>query len=202
MSATLYVDTAGNAPWNWRKDADKHKQPHLVRICAELWDDDSDHALDGMAEMLRPPVDEPMTGAAAAIHGFTQEDIDQHVVRNVPAGLVFGKFQDVLSRADRIASHSMAYHRKMLLRWAGDLGMELILPDAFCTMTNSADIVQIKLQGNGRWQWPSLRDAYRHFVGREMADPKGDPLYSGRINVDAVHCVDRGIRAFNEGRRF
>jgi hypothetical protein len=192
---TLYVDTATNRPWDWGKGAQPGDQPHLLRLAACFDDGAPEMADRGMmfCTLVTLPAGERITAAAAMQHGIIETEYGEHVP--ISAADAMARFIGLCVRADVLVAHSAAYHRRVLQRTAERCGLPFSMPDTYCTMTNATSVVQAgNLQGNGRWKWPTIGEAYQHFAGDPLVRPV-DPVRAGLQQLHAVRTIYLGLHA-------
>lgn len=189
----VFIDTATTGLWLWRADKFHPEQPHLLRL-AIMRDGQRDLA---PSVLVKPPPGVIVEAGAVAFHGITQAMADGTHITSTDA---LENVLPALAEADRIVAHSAAYHRMVLEASIARAG--LLCPDGwkerwYCTMIKSADLVQVALQGNGRWKWPKLHEAYRHFTLAALPQ-EDDPRAAGQAQVRAVAAVYDGIQLAGE----
>lgn len=192
---TLYDDIVSTTgTWLWKELPMASGQPHMVRIAAVLQDDDADHPMDALCRLISPLPGWPaIPPQGTQIHGIYQEDLHQH---GIVLGAVLARMSKMLAAADQVVAHSAAFHNHLLRRAYrdGDLDMPSKRAPWVCTMKASVDLVRVNLESAGRWRWPKLLDAYRHFAGKALVLPS-DPIARGEAVVAAVRRVHLGIVA-------
>lgn len=187
----LYVDTATTTGgWNWKDGDQAANQPHMIRIAALLVDGDT--MVDEFCRLIRPLPGWPgITPDGLRRHGIEDGDLNFH---GVVLGAVTARIGSLLAKTDRVVAHSAAFHRKVLTRAYRDAHLPPPeLPPMDCTMTRSADIVQVVLQGNGRWKWPTMAESFVYFAKEGLSLP-ADPIDRGLTIVRAVWLIERGIQ--------
>lgn len=191
----LYIDTATTTgEWQWKLPETDATQPHMIRVAAIL-------ANTGVHDefcrvVARQPNWPAITPQGTDRHGIDESDM---AGLGVQLGAVLTRVSAALARADLIVAHNADYHMRVLRRAFRDDGREVPAPlPLFCTMRRSADIVQVRLQGNGRWKWPTLGEAFGHFAG-EALSLSADPIARGQQMVEAVRVIHQGIVALTPG---
>lgn len=153
----VYLHTATSDIWDFKLRSQDARyaqlQPHLVGISA---------ACDGIGivRLVSPPEGVFITPEAVAIHGVTNEmtavepPFGEAIREGTPS------IAELIDQATCIVAHSAAFHRKVLELSYTRAGLRMRDNVRwFCTMTQSADVVMVQLQSNGRWKWPSLQEA-------------------------------------------
>jgi len=163
MTTSLIFDTETTGLCN-HKSPDHTVQPYPVQLACILVQDNK--VMSMASVIINPGV--PVESAAAAIHGITQEVIDQI---GMPLKAATGLFLNFLNRADRIVAHNIDFDliitEAMLYRTLADYDMDKFRAvPRVCTMQSTTDIC--KLPGKFGYKWPKLDEAYRKLV-----DPAG-----------------------------
>lgn len=160
---SLIFDTETTGMVN-HKTPDHTVQPHPVQLACILVQDTK--ILSMASIIINPGV--PVESAAAAIHGITQEVIEEV---GMPLKAATGLFLNFLVRADRIVAHNIDFDliitEAMLFRTLADYDMDKFRAvPRVCTMQSTTDICRIP--GKFGYKWPKLDEAYRKLV-----DPAG-----------------------------
>ena len=160
---SLIFDTETTGMVN-HKTPDHTVQPHPVQLACILVQDTK--ILSMASIIINPGV--PVESAAAAIHGITQEVIEEV---GMPLKAATGLFLNFLNRADRIVAHNIDFDliitEAMLYRTLADYDMDKFRAvPRVCTMQSTTDICRIP--GKFGYKWPKLDEAYRKLV-----DPAG-----------------------------
>lgn len=162
----LFFDTETTGLPLWREPSDDPRQPHVVEIACELWNDGV--AGGAFHAIVNPGV--PIPDEVAAIHGITTEIAAAQGVEPV---LALDAFLDLLAEADLLCGHNVSFDvRLMRIMAARHRGEKWDNPlPTFCTMRKTTDICRILSERPRHaedWKWPRLTEAYRHFFGEEM----------------------------------
>jgi len=185
----LLIDTAGTGMQSWKLDRHHPDQPYLTRLA--LFSDDPSTGGPICALTWAPVAIEV---EARAFYGISAQDL-------ADAGQgseIFSHFLDLLSRADSVAGYSVASHKRLLDRTARYLGLpDIQWPHSICLMHLAAPIVQVRRE-RGRWVWPKMDDAYRHFTGTDLLRP-ADPLAAGIKLIKAANEINAGIEQHGTG---
>lgn len=160
---SLIFDTETTGMVN-HKTPDHTVQPHPVQLACILVQDSKIMSMASI--IINPGV--PVESAAAAIHGITQEVIEEI---GMPLKAATGLFLNFLNRADRIVAHNIDFDliitEAMLYRTLADYDMDKFRAvPRVCTMQSTTDIC--KIPGKFGYKWPKLDEAYRKLV-----DPAG-----------------------------
>lgn len=186
----LLIDTAGTGIQNWKLDRHHPEQPYLTRL-ALLSDDPSTGGPICSLTMAPVGIDEE----ARAFYGISDEDIAD---RGQDAKEVFSGFLHLLASADSVAGYSVNSHKRLLDRIARHLDLpDIQWPHSICLMQLAAPIVQV-CRERGRWVWPKMDVAYRHFAGTDLPRP-ADPLAAGIELIKAAALINAGIEAHGTG---
>lgn len=192
MTNTLFIDTATTSgKWEWKLPELDTAQPHMIRIAAILQDDEGNE-IERFGRLVRPiPGWRAVDSEATRIHGIYQHDLNEN---GMALGAILAQFSGIVAKSDIVVAHNIAFHHRVVKRAYRD--GQLMPPEMNtlrCTMRGSADLVQIEMQ-NGRWKWPSLVEAFRHFASEALSLPS-DPIERGFATVEAVRRVHQGIMA-------
>ncbi len=175
----LFFDTETTGMARHRDAADHPLQPRIVQLGAILFDD-SRHIVAEINFLVKPD-GWTIPTEATAVHGITTEQCERYGLK---ISTVMGLFCQIVRRAKLLTAHNFPFDKivtwseLLRLQRADDLAAFLGI-DNYCTMAASTPI--LKLPGRyGDYKWPNLREAYRHFTGKElegahdaMADVRG-----------------------------
>lgn len=188
----LYFDTATTGLWRWKAPVDAPEQPQIVRLAALLATPEGE-AVERFCWLIRPlPAWPPIEREATAFHGIDQHTAD---TQGRSLGPVMARFETLLDRAAHLVAHNAVFHWRVIHRaWQAMHHEPITLPtpSLVCTMREAADVVQVRLQGNAQWKWPSLNEAYTHFAGRALLLPE-EPEQRGLATAEAVRLIHQGI---------
>lgn len=182
----LIFDTETTGKYGFKKAHTDPSQPHIVQLGALLFD--ADKLIGSVDMLLRCPVDVP--AEAANIHGFDTATKDRGGVK--PATAVF-VFEQMVKVCDRYVAHNMDFDFGIMCAesWRAGRPLDVLRSKPrICTMQSSTNV--LKLPGKYGYKWPSLDEAFKHFV-----DPKG---FEGAHNAMAdVWACYRVFRALEKG---
>ena len=186
----LLIDTAGTGIQNWKLDRHHPSQPHLTRLA--LFSDDPSFG-GPICSLTMAPVS--IDEEARAFYGISDEDIAV-AGENVEDALF--RFLRLLVDADSVAGYSVNSHKRLLDRTTRDLDLpDIRWPHSICLMQLAAPIVQVRRE-RGRWVWPKMGDAYRHFTGTDLPRP-ADPHAAGIELIKAANEINAGIEMHGIG---
>jgi DNA polymerase III epsilon subunit-like protein len=156
----LFFDTETTDLPNYKSPAGPH-QPHVVQLAAVLVEGSSERSL---VTLVRP---EGWTihPKAQDTHGIT---LERAQAEGVPIAQAVEQFDELLAAADLAVAHNVRFDRLLMDSEYSRLDRRADWPATFCTMVAATDIV--RLPGNyGKYKWPSLEEAFRHFYHRAPA---------------------------------
>jgi DNA polymerase-3 subunit epsilon len=177
----LIFDTETTGMVKWDLPPEHESQPHLVQLAMLLvetgdWEVKARHAM-----LVR--LDEGITieDGARAAHGISEEDCHEF---GIPAAVACSLFNQLCLQADAIVAHNMSFDRSIMLTSLHRLGGK---PNRMegkrMVCTKEATTGVLKLPGKyGKYKWPTLAEAYRHYTGLEI-EGAHDAL------VDAEACL-------------
>lgn len=191
----LFFDTETTGLWEFNKPDTDPAQPYLVQLAVQLRNE-SERNVCSFSLIANPT--KWTTGKvvipanAAAVHGITQDVAEAfgHIPTNV-----LRAFDNALRAADLIVAHNIDYDMRVIEAAYHRSGWDKpVWPATFCTMKQSADIVQIGQGAYGSWKWPKLNEAYAFFTGKQLGDKAHDAMW------DVYGCakVYRGIQRWAE----
>jgi hypothetical protein len=185
----LLIDTAGTGIQNWKLDRHHPAQPYLTRLA--VFSDDPSFG-PPICSLTWAPV--RIEEKAWEFYGIRDKDLAD---AGQPSG-IFSLFLDLLGRANSVAGYSVNSHKRLLDRTARNLGLpDIQWPHSICLMQLAAPIVQARRE-RGRWVWPKMDVAYRHFAGTDLPRP-ADPLAAGIELIKAAAVINAGIERHGIG---
>lgn len=161
----LFIDTAAASFPSRVKNA-PHWEPHLLRLAAIREDDGI--VTRRLTGLVCPPASWNIDPATFPYHRATQADMvrDGTTIRTL-----MHSFEPMLEGINTLVAHHLSFHEKVIVGGFADAG---IVPGngnlswwmTYDTMTETANIVQVKLMSQGRWKPPTLVEAWTHFTGK------------------------------------
>lgn len=114
---------------------------------------------------------------ALGVHGITK---DMTSVFGLQMRTILDIFQDMLQQATIVSGFNVAFDKKLITTEAALNGKFIQYPaTSFCVMEFMTGLCKLpsKRQGNGKYKWPKLSEAYKFAFGEEMPnahDAMGD----------------------------
>ncbi|MBI5259781.1 MAG: 3'-5' exonuclease [Burkholderiales bacterium] len=194
MKPVLFYDSETTGLPLFREPSSDPNQPHIVQLAACLIDIDTRTMIAGMDVIIRPD-GWTIPDEVAQLHGITtQKAIDLGVGENVALSL----FLDLWASAAFRVGHSESFDARIVriamkrhLPYAMSTEQANSLADTWkagsaeCTARLATPICAIppnSPNSRQRYKTPTLREAFRHFFGREFED-------SHSANADVQACI-------------
>lgn len=163
----LFFDTETTGKANFKLPADHPSQPRMVQLAAILTNAEG-RKVASLACMIKPDA-WIIPPEAEAIHGISTEHATLYGLPLVEALTIF---DTMIRRASLLVAHNIDFDSLIVESESSHLarGKLLHLP-SFCTMRASTEIVGIPSPYyRGQFKWPTLGEAYKHFIGRDLVD--------------------------------
>jgi len=167
----LFYDAETSGMVDWKNPSEGEQQPHIVELYAALHDPVSGECIHELHELVKPdgwviPDD------VIAIHGITNE---RAAAEGLPEADVLASFLDLHSSCAKRIGHNESFDARImriaLKRYRNDEEAEAFkAAPAFCTMHATTDLCKVPGKFRGKYKWPKLTEAYKHFFGEELAD--------------------------------
>jgi len=142
---------------------------------------------------------------AFAIHGITLEDCFENG-NNITE--VLAMLQGMMSFADVIICHNVAFDKPVVISEALRLGLELRISKntkIWCSMLNTVETAKIPSVGKARYygpyKWPKLEELYKYLFGKDMNDfhTAHDAMGDVNATIDCIiELLNRDINLFNK----
>lgn len=197
MPTTLVYDTETSGLYQYKKGVSDPAQPYLVQLGGILFDDETRRVL-GEINLLAIPehrgVRAKIPKEASDIHGITDKLID---AAGLSYKVVLPMFNNIIKRADRLVCHNADFDRRIMLtaysRCAFDQD-EIRAKAHVCTMKITTPILKLpKKNGRAGIKWPSLMEAYKHFVDEDGFEGAHDAMEDVRATASVFWAlVDEG----------
>lgn len=161
---TIFFDTETTGKAEFRLPPEHPSQPHIVQLAAIMVDDN--RVERASMSVIIAPDGFSIPKEAADIHGITTEIASRCGVPLVSGLYLFSKLCEV---ATDVVAHNMDFDYIMMRAECARLNKPCRMSELthFCTMRAATD--HCKLPGNyGKYKWPKLEEAYRHFMGSEF----------------------------------
>lgn len=197
MPTTFVYDTETTGLYQYKKVLSHPAQPHLVQLGGILFDDETRRVLAeinllGIPELNGVRVKIP--AEASDIHGITNKLVDS---AGLSHRVVLPMFNNLIKCADRLVCHNADFDRKIILtaysRCAFDQDTIRSKPHV-CTMKIATPILKLpKKNGKSGTKWPSLMEAYKHFVDENGFEGAHDAMEDVRATAKVFWAlVDEG----------
>ncbi len=163
----LIFDTETTGMVRWKLPPSDPSQPDLVQLGmllveTEGWETKAHHAL-----LVKLPEGAVIEAKAQETHGISAEDCSRYGIDRIIACSLFNQ---LCMQADAIVAHNLSFDQSIMLTALyrlGDKPNRMDDKQLFCTKELSTDV--LKLPGKyGKYKWPTLAEAYRHFAGEEL----------------------------------
>jgi hypothetical protein len=193
----LYFDTALTGRYHYRDPDDKADQPHLCRLAMQVVAP-SGAALLNICHLIVPGPLWPFESDAVAAHGISPGMADEH---GIPLEQAISVFVKALAEATTVVAFNYDHHRRVILRSAADLRIEMPIPEmgsppAFCAMREATNHVRAPRTGpGGGIRWPRMAEAFSYFNNGSPLSESPDPRTQGHLNVQAIRRIHEGILA-------
>lgn len=184
----LFFDTETTGIYNFKAPHTDPSQPHIVQLAAMLLDRTGD-VRGSINFVVQPPI--PIPEAASNVHGITDAVAKEY---GVPLTEALNTFWILQERAELLVAHNVNFDRKVLrtaFHRAGFANFREAFEKrpTFCTMEATTPI--LKLPGyRGRFKWPRLEEAYRHFFDEPL-----EGAHDAMIDVGACKDVFFALKA-------
>lgn len=195
----LCYDTETSGLPHWGKPSEDPCQPHVVQLCAELFDDESGHVFNAMNFIIKPQ-DWAIPDEVAAVHGITTEIALAH---GLPMRAVLPVFLSLWKQADIRLAHNESFDMRMLRieikrdsGFSDDFADKWKVAPAYCTQAKSSPILNLpptaKMLAAGRKhaKSPNLGEAYEFFTGRKLEN-----AHNAAVDVAACKAVYLAIKS-------
>lgn len=173
----LFLDTETTGPKG-------DNQPRICQLCL-LFTDAALNTKSVLSSYVKPD-NWHIPKSAQNYHGITTEQCDAFGLRieNLLKAYTF-----FAAHSDLIVAHNASFDKRVIEAELKRADLSAPSTEWFCTMRAATDILALPLK-NGRagYKWPSLREAFNHFTGKELENAH-DALYDTR----ACREVYRGV---------
>lgn len=164
----LFFDTETTGFPRRHLDPDHSSQPHLVQLAAQLCTPEGS-VIGEFCLIVNPEV--PIPTEASAIHGITTEKAQEFGVTTRGA---LNLFTHLLSRANTLVAHNIAFDVNILEIASYRCSMTLPRRPTFCTMEAATPIIDLPpseamlAAGFNRRKPPKLEECIKHFFGETL----------------------------------
>ncbi len=166
MKALIFdTETTGMVKWN--EPAEHPGQPDLVQLAMLLVERETWTIKARVSLVLQLAEGVEIEPEAEATHGISAADCEQYGVKPIVAVSLFNQ---LCMQADVIVAHNLSFDQSIMLTALHRLGNKpsrMEGKDLVCTKEATTDV--LKLPGKyGKYKWPTLAEAYRHYTGLEI----------------------------------
>ncbi len=163
----LIFDTETTGMVTWNEPPDHPSQPDLVQLAMLLIERDDWSIKTRSSFIVQLANGVKIDAEAEATHGISAADCERYGVAPIVAVSVFNQ---LCMQADVIVAHNISFDRSIMLTALHRLGNKpdrMDGKDLVCTKEATTDV--LKLPGKyGKYKWPTLAEAYRHYTGLEI----------------------------------
>lgn len=186
MKTALFFDTETSGLPLWKQPSEDPGQPHIVQLAGKVIDLDTRKCIHSLNTIVRPDGWE-IGKDTSDIHGITQEYASDVGIKEEDALTLFLEFWDIVTNG-RVAHgepFDMRIIRIALKRYADDEYADIWKNgERQCTMRMATPICQLPTTGRGKYKFPKLAEAYRHFFDKEMEN-----AHTAMGDVDACIAI-------------
>jgi DNA polymerase-3 subunit epsilon len=153
--------------------------PFIVQIAAILIDDQ--HGEVASLNTIIKPEGWEIGEDVAAIHGISTEKANAF---GIPSRVAIAFFSQLCRQADQVIAHNISFDLKIVAYEIERAGAANIIAEKphFCTMEATTNICKLPGRYPGKFKWPKLIEAHRHFFGEDF-DGAHDALADVRACV-------------------
>jgi DNA polymerase-3 subunit epsilon len=146
--------------------------PHIVQLAALLVDDETGEV--GSLNVIIRPEGWAISEDVAAIHGISTE---KALACGIPVAVAMAAFCALAGNAAQVVAHNIPFDMALVCYEVERIGMraDFLNTDRFCTMRATTDICKLPGRFPGKFKWPKLIEAHRHFFGEDF-DGQHDAL--------------------------
>lgn len=195
---TFIYDTETTGFTHGSKPLDHPHQPYLVQIGGMLVDDDTRRTLAEINLIAIPEWNgeiKKVPKEASDIHGIDDVLIEQV---GLPYKVVIPIFNQLARKADRFVCHNAGYdYPIMKIGYArnGFNAETLLKTPHYCTMLTTTPLLKLPhKKGGSGYKWPSLMEAYMHYVDENGFEGAHDAMEDVRATAKVFYALlDAGI---------
>ena len=163
----LIFDTETTGMVKWKESPEHPAQPDLLQLAMLLVDRETWAIKTQVSFILQLADGVRIEPEAEATHGISAEDCANYGVAPIVAVSLFNQ---LCMQADVIVAHNMSFDQSIMLTALHRLGNKPNRMEGkglICTKEATTDV--LKIPGNyGKYKWPTLAEAYRHYTGLEI----------------------------------
>ena len=171
MNTILFFDTETTGLPVWKEPSGSDKQPHLVQLAAILCNADTREIILTMDVIIKPD-GWKIPQVTIDVHGITNE---MALENGISEQVALDNFLKMCGDADRVAYNKTFDQRIIRIatkRYSTDEVIEkwAVKDDFHCAMMLAKPIVKCPAKTKGKFKYPKLQEAYKHFFGKEFDD--------------------------------
>jgi len=198
MTTTFIYDTETTGFHKGKDNLGRADQPYLVQIGGILFDDETRRVLAEINLIAKPEhrgVIAKIPEQASDIHGITDAIAAEH---GLPYKVVVPMFNQLIKKADRLVCHNVGFDEVIMLvaycRCAYDQ-TSFRAKKHICTMKETTDLLKLPHKSGRKGnKWPSLMEAYKHYVDPEGFEGAHDAMEDVRATSKLFwKLVDAGV---------
>ncbi len=163
----LIFDTETTGMVTWNEPPDHPSQPDLVQLAMLLIERDDWSIKTRSSFIVQLANGVEIDAEAEATHGISAADCERYGVAPIVAVPVF---HQLCIQAAASGARDISFERSVTLTALHRLGNKpdrMDGKDLVCTKEATTDV--LKLPGKyGKYKWPTLAEAYRHYTGLEI----------------------------------
>jgi DNA polymerase III epsilon subunit-like protein len=177
MKSLIFDTETTGFPLFKERSADP-RQPGLLELAWILYDHELQESIDEFDSLV--VCEKPIEPSAFAVHGLTTE----MCADGAPLDFTCEQFMRAVREADRIVAHNLSFDKRIMrIQFAScEIDPKLFMDrQSFCTMLTATPIMKLKSEWG--YKWPTLQEAYRHFIDRSGFE-------AHRAMADARACLE------------
>jgi len=163
----MIFDTETTGMVRWEEAPSHPSQPDLVQIAMILVECEDWRVVSRVSLIVQLAEGAAIEPEAEATHGISADDCARYGVAPIVACSLFNQ---LCMQADVIVAHNLSFDQSIMLTALHRLGEKPNRMDGkrlVCTKEETTEV--LKIPGNfGKYKWPTLAEAYRHFTGKEI----------------------------------
>ncbi len=183
----LVFDTETTGMVDRKLPPEHPNQPDLVQLGMLLVETEGWQTRVRHSMLVQLAAGVAISAGARKAHGISEDDCR---IYGIPSLVACSLFNQLCLQADLIVSHNIGFDQSIMRTALYRLGEK---PDRMqgrrliCTQLESTDL--LKLPGrHASFKWPTLAEAYRHFVGNDL-----EGAHDALVDSEACLAVFRGL---------
>jgi len=163
-------------------------QPRVVQIAGILVEDGN--VRSSFSFIVEPGI--PVSPEAERVHGITKEILESCAV---PFRNLVDLLDSIVFSCDNLVAHNLSFDFSVMQIMYHYAQVPFSLwqkPRQICTMKSSTPVLKLP-SPFGKYKWPTLEEAYQHFVGSPLQRGNHDALEDSRACLEIL----KGLRERN-----